>query len=99
MQRSHRKALSRTLKHVASAANTSYRHLDRAVGHLGRWMGTDHTGFSRALSDMPPMGFKDSCRYIMRSLLAAVAGGLLSALIVFVMVAYGIPALINFLLF
>ena len=98
MHQHRRKNHSRTLKYVASAAKTSYRHLDRAASGLGKWMTTDHTGFSRSLSNMPPLGFKEACHYILVRFLIMLAGAVLSGAIVFVMIAFGIPALISFLL-
>ena len=76
----------------------SYQQLDRAASALGKWMTTDHTGFSRSLMDMPPLGFRDTLRYILTRFLITMAGGLLSALIVFLLIAFGVPALISALL-
>ena len=87
----------RTLKNITSAATTSYRHLDRAASTLGRWIVTDHTGFTQSMLDIPPMGFKASCRYIMHNFLVAIAGALLTGIIAFVMIAFGVPALISLL--
>ena len=98
MQRPRRPNYSRTLKNLASTTKSSYQHLDRAACALGRWATTDHTGFSQSLSNMPPLGFRDTLRYILTRFLITMAGGLLSAVIVFVMIAFGIPALISFLL-
>ena len=98
MHRPRRPSYSRTLKNAASAAKTSYQHLDRAASALGRWATTDHTGFSQSLSNMPPLGFRDTLRYILTRFLITMAGGLLSALIVFLLIAFGVPALISALL-
>lgn len=98
MHRSRRKTYAHTVKNAASAAKTSYRHLDRAANSLGRWANTDHTGFSQSLSNMPPMGFKDTCHYIVVRFLITVAAAFLYGLVVFVMIAFGIPALISALL-
>ena len=98
MHRPRRPNYSRTLKNAASAAKASYQHLDRAVTALGKWMTTDHTGFSRSLSNMPPLAFKEACHYILTRFLIMLAASVLSGAIVFVMIAFGIPALISFLL-
>jgi len=98
MHRPRRPNSSRALKNAASAARTSYQHLDRAASALGKWMTTDHTGFSRSLSNMPPLGFKEACHYILVRFLIMLAGAVLSGAIVFVMIAFGIPALLSFLL-
>ena len=96
MHRPRRTSDSRTLKNITSAAKNSYRHLDRAASAIGRWIVTDHTGFTQAMLDMPQMGFKDTCYYIIVHFLILVAGALLSGLLIFVMIAYGIPALLLF---
>jgi hypothetical protein len=44
---------------------------------------------------MPHMGFIDSCRYILMHLAIALAGAVLSGLMVFLMIAVGIPALLS----
>ncbi|HQU80814.1 MAG TPA: hypothetical protein PLU47_15255 [Azonexus sp.] len=50
------------------------------------------------MSNMPPLGFKEACHYILVRFLIMLAGAVLSGAIVFVMIAFGIPALISFLL-
>ena len=97
MHRPRRTSASRTPKNIASAAKNSYRHLDRAASTIGRWIVTDHTGFTQAMLDMPQMGFKATCYYIMHNLLLAIAGALLTGIIAFVMIAFGVPALISLL--
>jgi len=62
-------------------------------------MTTDHTGFSRSLSNMPPLGFKEACHYILVRFLIMLAAGVLSGAIVFVMIAFGIPLLLEALLY
>ena len=47
---------------------------------------------------MPPLGFRDTLRYILTRFLITMAGGLLSAVIVFLLIAFGVPALISALL-
>ena len=98
MHRPRRPNSSRTLKNLASVVKASSQHLDRAASAFGRWMTTDHTGFSRSLSNMPPLGFKEACHYILVRFLIMLAGAVLSGAIVFVMIAFGIPALLSLLL-
>ena len=95
MHRPRRTNYGRTLKNITSAAKTSYRHLERAASAIGRWIITDHTGFTQAMLDMPKMGFKDTCYYIIVHFLILVASALLSGLLIFVMIAFGIPALLS----
>ncbi len=95
MRRRRRTSYRRTLKNITSAATTAYGHLDRAATAIGRWIVTDHTGFIQAMSDMPKMGFKDSCYYIIVQFLIMVAGVFLHGVLIFVMIAFGIPALLS----
>ena len=41
------------------------------------------------------MGFKDSCHYIIVEFLIMVAGVFLHGVLIFVMIAFGIPALLS----
>jgi hypothetical protein len=85
----------RSAKNFASGANKIYHHADRAASSLGRWATTDHSGFSRSMINMPHMGFIDGCRYILAHLAIALIGSLLYGLMIFMMIAVGIPALLS----
>lgn len=98
MTKSKRNSYRRINKNLSSGVSAVFRHTDRAASALGKWMTTDHTGLSRSLSNMPPLGFKAACHYILVRFLIMLAGAVLSGAIVFVMIAFGIPALISFLL-
>jgi hypothetical protein len=95
MHRSSRRSSTRHTKNFASAAKTAYRHFDRAGSSFGKWLVTDHTGFSKSMLDMPWIGFKETLYQIIVRFLIAVVGAVLSGLMVFVMIAYGIPALLK----
>lgn len=82
------KFTGRTADKAAGAAEKA------AVG-LFRWATTDHYGMSRALANMPSMGFLDTARYILIHFFIAVAGAVLTGVLVFVLIAYGIPFLIT----
>ena len=43
----------RISKNFISGAKKAYRVTDRFAGKFGRWIVTDHTGFNRALNEMP----------------------------------------------
>jgi hypothetical protein len=87
------------MQNLRSAGWTTAKFAGRAtektaVG-LFRWATTDHTGMSRALANMPPMGFLDTLKYILMQFLIAVAVSVLSAVWIFVLIGYGIPFLIT----
>ncbi len=95
MHRSSRRSSNRYTKNFTSAAKTAYRHFDNAGSSFAKWMTTDHTSFSRSMLEMPSMGFKDTIYYIVMHFLIAIVGAVLSGLMIFVMIAYGVPALIT----
>jgi hypothetical protein len=59
-----------------------------AVG-LFRWAATDHSGMSKVLDNMPPMGFIDTINFILMHLLITVVGAFMTGIMVFLLVAYG----------
>lgn len=94
MYRSSRRPSTRHTKRFASAAKTAYRHFDNAGSSFGKWLTTDHSGMSRAMIDMPSMGIFDTLHYIAMHFLIAVVGALVTGLMAFVIVYYGIPYLL-----
>ena len=90
---------SRAIKNLKSAGWTAAKFTGRAteksaVG-LFRWATTDHTGMSRALENMPSMGFLDTVKYVLLQFLIAVAVSVLSGVLIFVLIGYGIPFLLT----
>jgi len=77
-----------TKRSYANAAN-------KAAVSLARWATTDHTGTGKLLANLPPMGFIDTLSMIAVTLLCSVLGALVSGVLMFVLVAYGIPALLS----
>lgn len=80
------------------ASKAAYHQADKAFTHAAKWGTSDHTGFSRALNEMPEMGFIDSCKYITLHFIVAMLGALISAVLMFILIAFGIPQFIQFLL-
>ncbi len=80
------------------ASKAAYHQADKAFTHAAKWVATDHTGFSRAMDEMPKMGFIDSCKYIAIHFIMAMLGALISAVLMFILMAFGIPLFIKFLL-
>jgi hypothetical protein len=85
----------RTAKNFVSGASKIYHHADRAASSLGRWATTDHSGFSQSMLNMPQMKFVEGCRYILVHLAIALAGAVLYGLMIFMLIAIGIPALLS----
>ncbi len=94
MHQPSRRSNTRRTKNFTSAAKTAYRHFDNAGSSFGKWLTTDHTGFSRSIIDIPAMGFWDTLYYIAMHFLIAVFGALVTGLMAFVIIYYGIPLLI-----
>jgi hypothetical protein len=92
MRQSARRSSTCRTKNFASAAKTAYRHTDRAASRLGKRITTDHTGLSQSLSNMPKMGFLDSCQYVATRFVIAVVASLIGGLLVFILIAFGLPA-------
>jgi hypothetical protein len=85
----------RISKNFISGAKKAYRVTDRFAGKFGRWIVTDHTGFNRALNEMPRMGFTESCKYVLTQFIVLIICSLLAGLFVFLLIAIGIPFLIT----
>jgi len=87
--------MTRKYRNLGKAIKFTARTIDKTATGLGRWASTDHTGMSKALANMPSMGFLDTVRYILLHLLITIIVAVLSALWVFLLVAYGVPFLIS----
>jgi hypothetical protein len=94
--------LSRSNKSLAKAtwqaSSNAYRASDKGITHFAKWVTTDHTGFSRAMDEMPKMGFLDTLKYVALQFVVSIIGSIISGLLIFILVAFGIPQLIRFLL-
>ena len=86
---------ARTIRHIGSIANSSLRVADKAAAGFARWMTTDHSGLSKAMSQMPEMGFMDSIKYFITQMVFSLLSILLTGAIVYVGIAYGIPFLFD----
>jgi hypothetical protein len=79
----------------SDAARLTAKTTEKAAAGLFRWATTDHSGMTKALENMPQMGFIDTIRYIFMQFLIAVVGVILSAIWIYLLIAYGIPFLIT----
>ena len=81
---------------LESAANIAIHATARTTEGVFRYITTDRSGMGRAISHMPPsMGFLDSAAYIASYFLIAVAGAVLTGILYFILIAFGIPFLIT----
>jgi hypothetical protein len=79
---------------TAKFANHSARYASKAITGLGRWAATDHTGSAKFLANMPSMGFIDTVIMLLAHLLFGILGAVVSGFLMFLLIAYGIPALL-----
>lgn len=86
---------NRAMRNLGSAANSTIKTTEKAAVGLARWATTDHSGMSRAMSSMPKRGFLDSLGYILTSFLVSIAGVFLSAGLMFLLIAFGVPFLLR----
>lgn len=97
MARQYGKSNTQVLRNLQSAGRTAAKLTGRTSGKaavgLSRWATTDHTGIGRSLLNMPSMGFVDSIRYIIMHFILSVLGAGLTGILVFLLIAYGIPFL------
>ena len=77
------------------AAKFTAKAADKAAVGLARWATTDHTGLSKRLANMPPMGVGDTARYILVHFLISLAGVLVSGIWIFFLIAVVIPFLLE----
>ena len=70
---------------------------EKAAVGLFRWATTDHTGFSKALVDMPSMGLGDTLKYILMQFLRAAVVAVVAGVSVFVLIAFVLPFLLSVL--
>lgn len=79
---------------AARAAHHSAKYASKAIVCLGRYVTSDHTGSARYLANMPAMGFIDTITMLLAHLLCTLVGAVISGFLMFLLIAYGIPALL-----
>ena len=81
---------------VWNAVRFTMYQADDALSKLGSWIATDHT--RKWHVELPGEGLMKRLWNLWVNFLISVVGTLLSGLLIFVLIAYGIPLLIQFLL-
>ena len=87
--------LMRLRRSTIRSINSAGRFTDKAVVGLVRFATTDHTGISQRLADMPDMGFLDSLKYILLQMLISILAAIVTGVMTFLLIAYGIPFLLH----
>ena len=86
---------SNRYRNTASAAKFASKYASKAVTGLARWATTDHTGTAKLLANLPPMGFLDTIAIVLVTVVTALLGAVVSGVMLFLLIAYGIPALLS----
>lgn len=87
--------LSRHNSHyLKSVSRSAAKIADKSATGLFRWATTEHTGLSQRLSSMPNMGFIDTVKFIFLQLAISILAAIVTGVLVFILIAYGIPLLI-----
>lgn len=81
-------------KVTGRAASQAAKYAENTALGLARWATTDHTGTAKILANMPPMGFIDTIGMVLMTVVSSLLGAVASAAMVFLLIAYGIPALL-----
>jgi len=87
------KRISSAATFAAQATRYAGHAASKAITGLGRWAVTDHTGATKLLATLPPMGFIDTLSMILVTALFSLLGAIASAGLVFLLVAFGLPML------
>ena len=95
MPRKHRQPINTSRTPGWKLAQATGRTTEKAAVGLFRWATTDHTGLTKALCNMPSMGFADTFKYILTRFLLSVLAAVVSGFWIFVLIAYGLPFLIT----
>ncbi len=79
----------------ASAAKNTYRYAGNILSGLTKWATTDHYGTAHSILNMPQMGFKNTCIFILIRLLIGLAGVMLSGILAVTLIMVILPALLS----
>lgn len=82
-------------KDFYSFAKTAYRYADNGLYSLIKWATKDHYGTAHSILNMPTMGPKDTCTFILIRLLIGIAGAVLSGIFALFLITAVLPALLG----
>lgn len=88
----------RNLRSVGlDGANFAARAAGKSAAGIFRWATTDHSGMTHAMISMPKMGFIASIKYIFFCFCGTVIYAIIVGVLMFLLIAFGIPLLLRFL--
>jgi hypothetical protein len=88
-----------TIRSLNSAGKSIAKVGDKSAVGLFRFATADHTGITKHLINMPKMGFLDSLQYMFMQLLLSLLASIFAGVLMFLLIAYGIPFLLHVLFF
>jgi len=77
------------------AAETTLKYANWAGNRLFNWASTDHSGLGRVFDAMPHQGLIEGLVNLIVQIIVSLISILFGAILVFVMVAYGVPFLLT----
>ena len=79
---------------AASAAKFAGRIAEQSAICLARFATTDHTGSAKFFANLPSLNFVDTFTIVAAHIFATILGAIVSGFLMFLLIAYGIPALL-----
>lgn len=89
---------SRFTRTAWRAAQDIYGYADTMFSKLARWLTTDHSGMTSILLDLPYLSWREKSSLLIQRLLFGIFAAFLTGFLYFLLIAFGIPLLISFLL-
>jgi hypothetical protein len=77
------------------AAETTLKYAGWAGNRLYNWATTDHSGLGSVFDAMPHLGLIDGLMHLIAQIIVSLISILFGAIVLFVMVAYGLPFLLT----
>jgi hypothetical protein len=90
-----RKTSGRLHTPIESAILFTLRTTDRLGNKAIKYMTTDHSGLTKAMINMPTMGFVDTLFLILVQFIAGLVGAIVTGVLYFLLIGFGIPYLIT----
>lgn len=88
--------LNRTTAEFAKqSASYAGRIAEKSAVGLAHWATTDHTGTVKFVANMPAMGFIDTIRTLLMTLVISILSAVLASFLFFLLIAFGIPLLLS----
>jgi hypothetical protein len=89
------KHASKSAKFAFQSAKSTGKYAEKAIVGLAHWATTDHTGAARFFANMPPMGFIDTIRTLLVTMVISMLSAVLASFLFFLLIAFGIPLLLS----